>query len=288
MTKKTNDAIKAELARQDEAKLEPSLADMLRNQQTQIERALPNRMDADRFARIVLTTVKASPQLVTCTKSSIIAGCMLAAQLGLEPGPLGHSYLVPYWNRKLASNEAQFQIGYRGIIDLARRSGQLKDIQARTVFEGDEFEEEYGLNEKLVHRPRRENRGDAILYYLIVRFHGGGHYFRVEDRAKIEQQRGRSKAANNGPWVTDYEPMAWKTLVQLSKQWLPLTAEAAAGMALDGAVLNTITSNMAEEEAAARQDVIDLDSEETDAEQSDAAVAEEVVYTNDDPERPFD
>jgi recombination protein RecT len=263
MSQKTNDKIKAELVAQDEAKKEPTLKDELALMRNEIERALPMRMDPDRFARIVLTTVKASPKLLECTKSSIIAGCMLAAQLGLEPGPLGHSYLVPYWNKNIRQDEAQLQIGYKGVIDLARRSGQIKDIEARTVFDGDHFEEEYGLNPKLLHKPNRDNRGEPMLYYLIVRFMTGGAYVRVEDKAKIESHRKRSKASDNGPWKTDYEAMCWKTLVQMSKPWLPLTAEAAAGMALDGAVVNDVVPDMVDDEAAKRQDVIDIDESET-------------------------
>jgi len=282
MSTKTTEKLKAQLATQDVPKA-LTLDDRLKAQRVEIERALPNNLDADRFARIVLTTVKATPGLRKCSQSSILAGCMLAAQLGLEPGPLGLSYLVPY------GKEAQLQIGYKGIIQLARRSGEIKDIQARTVFANDFFEHEYGMNPKLIHRPNHDEQSEPRLYYMVARFKGGGEYVMVAPPWKIEEHRKRSKASNNGPWQTDYEAMAWKTLIHMSKPWLPLSVEANNALALDGVVVNSITKDMVEKEAAER-DFIDVDSTEDDeivVEPADETAAETPTEDDSDSGRPF-
>ena len=78
---------------------------------------------------------------------------MVSAQLGLEPGTLGYCYLVPYQNKKTGQLEIQFQLGYKGILELVRRSGQVENIEARVVYEKDKFDFEYGLTPKLVHKP---------------------------------------------------------------------------------------------------------------------------------------
>lgn len=293
MSEKTAQKIKAELAEREATPKALSLYDSLQAQSKEIERALPNKMDADRFARIVLTTVRANPDLEKCTKTSVLAGCMLAAQLGLEPGPLGLSYLVPFKNKKKGGiKEAQFMLGYRGVIQLARRSGDVKDIQARTVFQGDIFDHEYGLEPKLLHRPDHDTRSEPRLYYMIARFLSGGEFVMVAPPWKIEEHRKRSRAADDGPWKTDYEQMAWKTLVQMSKAWLPLTIEANQALQLDGAVVNEISKDMVEEQAAQR-DYIDVESSESDSnpEQSDGAEEEPPAkaeeYAADDPGRPY-
>jgi recombination protein RecT len=292
MSEKTAQKIKAELARQSDAPKERTLKETIEDQRAEIERSLPNKMDADRFARIVVTTVRQSPGLERCTKTSVLAGCMLAAQLGLEPGPLGFSYLVPFKNKaKGGVQEAQFILGYKGVIQLARRSGDIKDIQARTVFEDDVFEHEYGLEPRLIHRPNHDSESKPRLYYLITRFLSGGEYVMVAPPWKIEDHRLRSKAADTGPWKSDYEQMAWKTLVQMSKPWLPLTIEANQALQLDGAVVNEISKDMVEEQAAQRE-FIDVESSEVDEEAQPASTTEpekdaSPAANDDDPGRPF-
>lgn len=128
--------------------------------------------------------------------------------------------------------EATFIMGYRGMIDLARRSGQLVDISARAVHQGDEFSYSYGLNEDLRHVPCA-NPGELTHVYMVAHFKDGGHYFLVLNRQEIEQARARSKSGNFGPWKTDYEAMAKKTAIRRAAPYLPLTVQAQTAAAND-------------------------------------------------------
>ena len=124
----------------------------------QIAKALPSVMTPERFSRIAMTAVTKSPTLGRCTPGSFMGALLTAAQLGLEPNtPLGQAYLIPYKNKGVL--ECQFQLGYRGLIGLAHRSGELRSIEAHIVYENDEFEYELGLEPKLKHVPAMKNKG---------------------------------------------------------------------------------------------------------------------------------
>jgi recombination protein RecT len=216
---------------------QPTVQDLLEKLQPQIARALPKTMTADRFARIVMTTLRTSPQLMTADPQSLMAAVMLSAQLGLEPGPLGHAYLVPY------KREVTFIIGYKGIIDLARRSGEIRSIEAREVREGDLFEYEFGLEPKLRHIPADGDRGEATHFYGVAHFKDGGHYFEVLPVSEIERYRKRSAAGNRGPWQTDYAAMAKKTVIRRMAPYLPLSTEAAQAIDADEGVVSDLPSD---------------------------------------------
>ncbi len=238
--------------------------DLIEQQKAEIARALPAHMTADRFARIVLTECRRTPNLLACTPQSLLGAVMLSAQLGLEPGPLGHCYLIPFRNKGVL--EVQWILGYRGMIDLARRSGRIESIVAHDVLENDEFDFEYGLDETLRHRPALAGRGEAIAYYALARFSGGGHAFIVLSRDDVEQYRGRSKAKDSGPWVTDYDAMARKTAIRRLAPYLPLTVEAAHALSVDEAVRTDLGAEVLEFQPAG--DVIDVEGEPA-AEQSE-------------------
>jgi len=200
----------------------------------EFQKALPRHLDINRFMRIALTCIRTNPKLAQCSSQSLMAALMTSAQLGLEPdGILGHAYLIPYENRKLGTCEAQFQVGYRGLIALARRSGEVVSFQAQVVYENDAFEFEYGLNEKLSHRPTGGDRGKMIAAYAIVHFKDGGHAFDVMFKEDIEKIKKASKASNSGPWVT-YEPEMWrKTVAKRLAKYLPLSVEFQRAATLD-------------------------------------------------------
>lgn len=219
-----------------------TIAQAIKAQQKAIARALPQNIDPERFTRIALTEIRRNPKLGECTQLSLLGGIMLCAQLGLEPGPLGHAYLVPYWNRNTRTFEAQFQLGYKGIIDLARRSGQIVSIVAREVCVGDHFEFEYGLDEKLVHRPELGDRGDAFAYYGVAKFRDGGHFVLVMSRADVDKYRLRAQSQKageppSGPWATDYDAMARKTVIRRMAPFLPVAVEMARAVASDEAIV---------------------------------------------------
>jgi recombination protein RecT len=202
-----------------------TIAGWLDKQKPQIARALPRHIDIERFTRIALTTLRQTPQLQQTTPESFLGAIMLAAQLGLEPGPLGQAYIVPFNNK--GRMEAQFIVGYKGYIDLARRSGQLLSIEVRTVYEADEFEYSFGLDGDIRHIPSRaEDRGNPVMWYGIAKFKDGGLYYEVMSRGDIERYRKRSKAPNSPAWTQDYDAMAKKTVVRRMAPWLPMSVEA--------------------------------------------------------------
>lgn len=214
-----------------------TIGQLIDRQRTEIARALPSHMDADRLARIATTVIKTTPRLMECTSTSLLGALMLSAQTGLEPGPLGHVYFVP--RRIKGTMECQWQLGYRGIIELARRSGNLASIEAREVCEQDLFEFRYGLDERLVHEPYMGgDRGEIVAFWGLAKFVDGGHYFLVMSKADIDMARARSDsgAQGKGPWASDYAAMGRKTVVRRMMPFLPLASEQAAVIARDEAV----------------------------------------------------
>jgi len=182
---------------------------------------------------VAMTEIRKNPKLLECSSQSLLGALMLSAQLGLEPGILGHAYLIPYYNNKTKSTEVQFQIGYKGYIDLVRRSGELQTLDVHEVCRGDAFEYEYGLTPKLMHRPALENRGAAYCYYAIAKFKDGGFSFLVMSVQDIDKYRKRSKSPDYGPWATDYDAMAKKTVIKQLAKYLPLSTEIQRSMTQD-------------------------------------------------------
>lgn len=235
-----------------------TIAAYLKKMGPEIEKALPKHMDADRLGRIALTTIRTTPKLLECNLPSLMGAVMQAAQLGLEPGLIGHCYIIPY------GKEATFIIGYKGMIDLARRSGQIKNIYAHAVYENDEFEYELGLEPKLVHKPATGNRGNIQYVYAVAHFKDGGYQFEVMDMEEIEKRRKRSKASKNGPWVTDFEEMAKKTVIRHMWKYLPISVEIQQQASQDEVVRKDIT---AEAQSVYDDEFIDVEATVSDEEQ---------------------
>lgn len=228
-----------------------TITDLINQQRTEIARALPKHMDADRLARIALTTMKTTPQLLECTPQSLLGALMLSAQTGMEPGPLGHAYLVPRRNKGVM--ECTWILGYKGIIELARRSGQIVSIEAREVCEADEFDYQYGLDEQLVHKPfMGGERGPIVAFWGLAKFKDGGHYFLVMSKADVDAAMQRSDAGKRGygPWVSDYAAMGRKTVIRRMAPFLPLSSEQAAVIGQDESVHTTVHADMAAEPPA--------------------------------------
>lgn len=202
---------------------------MLEKSKQQISLALPRHLNADRMLRIAMTSVRRTPELLACTPQSLVGAVIQAAQLGLEPdGVLGHAYLVPF------KETCQLIVGYKGYIDLARRSGQLSTIYARVVYAGDQFDYSFGLEETLQHIPSRDPKpGDIIFAYAVIKMKDGGVQFDVMNRREIDAIRERSASKNNGPWVTDFAEMAKKTILRRVCKMAPLSVEVARAVALD-------------------------------------------------------
>ncbi|WP_026678189.1 recombination protein RecT [Fictibacillus gelatini] len=252
----TNQQLKNQLANRKNGGNAPAaspaqtIAAYLKKMAPEIEKALPSHMNPDRLARIALTTIRTNPTLLECTVPSLMGAVMQSAQLGLEPGLIGHCYFVPFNNKKKGPDgreywekDVQFIIGYKGMIDLARRSGQIQNIYAYTVHENDEFEYALGLHPKLEHKPATGNRGKMTHAYAVAHFKDGGYQFEVMDVEEIEKRKKRSKASKNGPWVTDYEEMAKKTVIRHMWKYLPISIEIQEQAAQDEVVRKDITAD---------------------------------------------
>lgn len=214
-----------------------SIADMLKRQWPKIEAVMPKHMSSERMYQIAVSTVNQTPLLAECDVNSLMSCVMKCSALGLEPSAvdgLGRAYILPYRNKGRMT--ATLIVGYKGMLDLARRSGEIGDISARAVYEGDDFEYEFGLDEKLRHVPsqrKREKDEKPTHVYMVAHFKDGGHYMDVMTIDEVEAVRARSKAADNGPWKTDFEAMAKKTVIRRSFPYLPVSVEAQQAAAAD-------------------------------------------------------
>lgn len=216
------------------AKPKQDVATMLEKYKGEIQRALPRHMTGDRMARIVLTECRKVPKLMNSDVKSLFGAVIQCAQLGLEPGgALGHAYLLPFDNRKKGITEVQVIIGYRGMIDLARRSGQIVSISARIVREGDDFAYTYGLDESLRHIPTDNDNAPITHVYAVARLKDGGTQFEVLTRKQVEKVRAGSRASNDGPWVTHFEEMAKKTAIRRLFKMLPVSIEISTAISMD-------------------------------------------------------
>ena len=212
---------------------------LLESQWRRIEAVMPKHMSSERLFQLAVSAINQTPKLAECTPQSLLSCVMKCSALGIEPSAvdgLGRAYIIPRWNKKTRTNEATFMLGYKGMIALARRSGEIKDISARAVYENDVFDYEYGLDEHLSHIPSKVPHAEGEkpeFVYCIAHFKDGGHYFDVMSQAEVESVRKRSSAAESGPWVSDYEAMAKKTVVRRAFPYLPVSVEAQSAAVAD-------------------------------------------------------
>ena len=226
-----------------------TVKDYVKQYQDEIAKALPSVMTPERFTRITLSALSSNPQLAQCSPKSFLAAMMTAAQLGMEPNtPLGQAYLIPFKNK--GQLECQFQLGYKGLIDLAYRSGQISVIQAHTVYQKDEFEVEFGLDAKLHHKPcMSADKGDPIAFYAIFKTKDGGYGFEVmgiDDVRAHAKRFSQSFGKGFSPWDTNFEEMAKKTVLKKALKYAPLKTEFVRQMASDETVKSEISADMTE------------------------------------------
>lgn len=211
-----------------------------------IAQALPSVMTPGRFTRMVFTALASNPQLNDCTPDSFLGAMMTAAQLGVEPNTaLGQAYIIPYRNKGVL--EAQFQLGYKGLIDLAYRSGEVSIIQAHEVHENDTFEYELGMEPKLKHIPATKDRGKVIAYYAMFRTKDGGYGFEVMSREDVEahaQKYSKSYNAYSSPWKSNFDEMAKKTVLKKALKYAPLKSDFARQVVQDSSIKHDIDKDM--------------------------------------------
>lgn len=211
-----------------------------------IQKALPSVITPERFTRMVLSALSATPKLAECSPQSFLAAMMTAAQLGVEPNTaLGQAYLLPYRNH--GQMECQFQLGYKGLIDLAYRSGEVSVIQAHTVYENDVFEYELGMDPKLRHVPAKADRGEAVAYYAMFKTKDGGYGFEVmsvDDVQRHAQRYSKSYGSGSSPWRSNFDEMAKKTVLKRALKYAPLKSDFVRGVAQDETIKAELSDEM--------------------------------------------
>lgn len=215
--------------------------------QQALRAALPKHIKLDSFVRVTLAAMQTSPKIFECSQESILLSLMRAASYGLVPdgGALGHGYLVPFWNGKAKRNDCQFVPGYRGLIKLARNSGEVADVWAEVVYEADmqppgKFRYELGLEQTLEHKRNddAEDAGQLLYAYAVARFKDGEKRFVVMNRREVLAIKAKTASRTKegdvfGPW-NDHEAEMWKkTAVRRLSKMLPLSPEVAAAMNQD-------------------------------------------------------
>ncbi|MEG2811727.1 MAG: recombinase RecT [Clostridium sp.] len=234
----TNDSIKNKLAKKQEQKaispmesFQGVLTKQLGTQFKAIQSLVPKHVTPERLCRIGLNAVSRNPQLMNCTPETIIGSIVNCASLGLEPNLLGHAYIVPFKNNKTGRMEAQFQVGYKGALDLVRRTGAVSTITAHEVYEGDKFDYAYGLDEKLTHIPCGEDDENKIThFYACYRLKDGGTGFVVMSKKQMDNHRdkftkSKYKGQVTGPWKDHYVSMGLKTVILKLIKYMPISIE---------------------------------------------------------------
>lgn len=257
-----------------------SVKDLIEIRMPEIQKVLPSVISPQQFLRLTLNAIQSTPHLMECTMPSFYGAIMQCAQLGLKPNVNGEAYLIPFKNNKKGGvYECQFITGYKGLMLLARRSGEVANIDAQTVYENDTFDLAYGFEPTLIHKPYlKGDRGKPIGFYATVILKDGGksaYYMTVEDAQKYGKRY--SKAYNNSPWVTDFESMAKKSCLRQVLKYAPMSTDVETAIQKDDKVLKFDENK--EIDGAILAVEIDEDGEEPTAE--DIAEAAEATLTAD-------
>lgn len=194
----------------------------------QMRAALPAHLSPDRMVRLALTAFRTNPALSKCSPPSVMGAIMTASQLGLEPHVLGSCYLVPH------GNECTLIVGYQGLLQLIRRSGEIASISARVVYDSDLFEVALESTPPFRHHPNlRRKTGDPIIgVYCHAVLTSGEHLFEWMAKEDVEAIRNRARASKGGPWATDWAEMARKTVLRRAAKYLPRSVSMADALEL--------------------------------------------------------
>lgn len=196
---------------------------------SEVARVLPKHLNAERFIRIAITATTRTPKLLECTPQSFFKCLLDLSALGLEPDGR-RAHLIPY------GRECTLVVDWKGLAELAMRSGIVSVLHADVVCENDAFE--YNRGELKAHTVNyKEPRGKVYAVYALCRFKDGNEKCDVMSIDEVNAIRKRSRSGNNGPWVTDFNEMAKKTVFRRLSKWLPLSAEFRDALDKDGDVI---------------------------------------------------
>lgn len=233
------ESIKGQLAQRGQLEEAPkTMAERIDEMGSAFEAALPSTITAERFKRSALTAIRQNPKLARCQFETLAGALLLSAQLGLEPGPLGHCWLIPRKARRNVDGnwvdvlEANFQLGYTGALELARRSGLIGTISAGPIYDWSELTEVHGTDSRLEVRPKRPRPEGAepVAYWCHVEVLNGTDAHHVMERHEVDRIKERATQFDDGrkgPWFTDYDAMARITVFRAMRNWLPQSPQMA-------------------------------------------------------------
>jgi recombination protein RecT len=188
-----------------------------------VAKALPKHLTPDRFIRVAVTAITRTPKLAQCDQASFFGALLTLSQFGIEPDGR-RAHLIPFENRKRGVVECQLIIDYKGLAELALRSGLVSYLHADVVCDGDVFD--VNMGEIKEHRvDYKQSRGKPYAAYAICKFKDGSSKAEVLTIDEVEAIRKRSRAGQAGPWMTDFSEMAKKTAFRRLAKWLPLSAD---------------------------------------------------------------
>lgn len=232
-----NGATKAVAKRNDPAQ---GLTSLLASYKSQIQMCLPKHVTPERMIRVITTCIRKNPQLMNCTKESFLGAVFAAAELGLEPGnQLGNAYLLPYNNK--GKTECEFQIGYKGYIELLYRSGRIASIEPYIVRKQDKWELVRGIESKFTHEPNLEAEPDdeenpVVFYAILIKYKDGGHSFHFMTPKQIRahaKKYSKSYKSQYSPWANEFDTMALKTVIKQMMKFQRLSIEQQTAASMD-------------------------------------------------------
>jgi recombination protein RecT len=205
------------------------------NAKAQLAAVAARHMNPEQLMRVTATAIRSTPKLQECDPISFLGALMTCASLGLQPNTvMGHAYLIPFKNNKKGITEVQLVVGYRGLIDLARRSGHITTISAHIHYSDDiEWVYQEGSDPKLIHVPG-DQEGQPLHAYAIAQFRDGGfaqivlpwkQVMKIRDGSQGWQTAVKFGSTKNSPWFTHEAAMAKKTAIRALAKYLPLSVE---------------------------------------------------------------
>ena len=219
-----------------------------------------------RFIASVISAVQNNQELQKCTNSSILSAALLGESLQLSPSPqLGQYYMVPFRNSKTKETEAQFQLGYKGYIQLTLRSGQYRKLNVLAIKEGelisyDPLNEE--IEVRLIEDEAERENAETVGYYAMFEYINGFRKTLYWSKAKMEahaEKYSMGYRAHEGFtfWEKDFDGMAYKTMLrQLISKWGIMSIDMMSALDSDMAVIRADGSK----EYVDNEDVIEADS----------------------------
>lgn len=220
-----------------------SISELLEKHKASLAKALPQHVLIDRLIKIITNVIRYNPAIAKCTQDSLLAAIVQSAQLGLEPNVLGHCWFVPY------GGKVQFQIGYKGWMELVDRSRRAVILSCEPVYQNDEFKITYGTNPTISHNPAASNRGEMIgAYATALHLSANKVLFKYMTVSEINRLRDLSPSAGSefSPWKKFYMEMALTKPLKALCKMLPKSVELERAIKFDETIKTTIADDMIE------------------------------------------